>query len=199
MKWSSAPLDRAGADCFRFRGEIDRRTLAATHDSLMRSPTAQGRADSSTLARDLAYVACGPSLPLTRCSFRSVQGQTGVLKPSARPTPLTQMYGPAAFRKRDCAWVARSLDPATESDLAVRAKDDDVEDFLPESMPIEASGCVVVSMGCFSGCCGVVFADYPRGGSSRSIPLAEPKQPTLVAPGGPPQNLSSRRDKLSLR
>jgi hypothetical protein len=31
----------------------------------------------------------------------------------------------------------------------------------------------VVVMGCFSGCCGVVFADYPRGGSSRSIPLAE--------------------------
>jgi hypothetical protein len=29
------------------------------------------------------------------------------------------------------------------------------------SMPIEASGCVVVSMGCFSGCCGVVFPDYP--------------------------------------
>jgi hypothetical protein len=32
---------------------------------------------------------------------------------------------------------------------------------------------VVVSMGCFSGCCGVVFADYPSGGSSRSIPLAD--------------------------
>jgi hypothetical protein len=39
-------------------------------------------------------------------------------------------------------------------------------------MPIEAKGCVVVSMGCFSGCCEVVFADYPRGVSSRSIPLA---------------------------
>jgi hypothetical protein len=38
------------------------------------------------------------------------------------------------------------------------------------SMPIEAKG-VVVSMGCFSGCCGIVFEDYPRGGSSRSIPL----------------------------
>jgi hypothetical protein len=44
---------------------------------------------------------------------------------------------------------------------------------LPMSMPIEARGDVVVSMGCFSGCYGVVFADYPRGGSSRSIPLAE--------------------------
>jgi hypothetical protein len=44
---------------------------------------------------------------------------------------------------------------------------------LPISMPIEAKGCVVVSMGCFSGCCEVVFADYPRGVSSRSIPLAE--------------------------
>jgi hypothetical protein len=32
------------------------------------------------------------------------------------------------------------------------------------SMPIEAKGgTVVVSMGCFSGCCGVVLADYPRG------------------------------------
>jgi hypothetical protein len=30
-----------------------------------------------------------------------------------------------------------------------------------------------VSMGCFSGCCEVVFADYPRGVSSRSIPLAD--------------------------
>jgi hypothetical protein len=30
-----------------------------------------------------------------------------------------------------------------------------------------------VVMGCFSGCCRVVFADYPRGGSSRSIPLAD--------------------------
>jgi hypothetical protein len=43
---------------------------------------------------------------------------------------------------------------------------------LPMSMPIEAKGDMVVSMGCFSGCCGVVL-DYPRGGSSRSIPLAE--------------------------
>jgi hypothetical protein len=34
------------------------------------------------------------------------------------------------------------------------------------SMPIEARG-GVVSMGCFSGCCGVVFADYPRGHSTR--------------------------------
>ena len=39
-------------------------------------------------------------------------------------------------------------------------------------MPIEARG-AVVSIGCFSGCCGVVFADYPRGGSSRSINLAD--------------------------
>src|ERR1700722_8006717 len=44
---------------------------------------------------------------------------------------------------------------------------------LPMSMPIEAKRGVVVSMGCFSGCCGIVFEDYPRGGSSRSIPLAE--------------------------
>jgi hypothetical protein len=41
------------------------------------------------------------------------------------------------------------------------------------SMPIEAKGGMVVSMGCFSGCWGVVLADYPRGGSSRSIPLAD--------------------------
>jgi hypothetical protein len=41
------------------------------------------------------------------------------------------------------------------------------------SMPIEAKGGMVVSMACFSGCCGVVLADYPRGGSSRSIPLAD--------------------------
>jgi hypothetical protein len=34
---------------------------------------------------------------------------------------------------------------------------------------------MVVSMGCFSGCCGVVLADYLRGGSSRSIPLADIK------------------------
>ena len=31
---------------------------------------------------------------------------------------------------------------------------------LPMSMPIDARGDVTVSMGCFSGCCGVVFADY---------------------------------------
>jgi hypothetical protein len=43
---------------------------------------------------------------------------------------------------------------------------------LPMSMPIEVRGVVVV-MGCFSGCCRAVFADYPRGGSSRSIPLAD--------------------------
>jgi hypothetical protein len=41
------------------------------------------------------------------------------------------------------------------------------------SMPIEAKRGVVVSMGCFSGCCGIVFEDYPRGGSSRSIPLTD--------------------------
>jgi hypothetical protein len=41
------------------------------------------------------------------------------------------------------------------------------------SMPIEASGDMVVSMGCSSGCCDVVLADHPRGGSSRPIPLAE--------------------------
>lgn len=38
----------------------------------------------------------------------------------------------------------------------------------PMSMPIEARAVWVVSIRCFSGCCGVV-----RGGSSRSIPLAE--------------------------
>jgi hypothetical protein len=42
---------------------------------------------------------------------------------------------------------------------------------LPMSMPIDAKDVVV--MGCFSGCCGVVIADYPSGGSSRSIPLAD--------------------------
>ncbi|WP_210169295.1 hypothetical protein, partial [Bradyrhizobium sp. Leaf396] len=56
---------------------------------------------------------------------------------------------------------------------------------LPMSMPIEAKGVVV--MGCFSGCCRVVFTDYPRGGSSRSIPLAdrpEPNQGRMVAAPG---------------
>src|SRR6201982_1289015 len=33
---------------------------------------------------------------------------------------------------------------------------------LPMSMPIEAREGVMVSMGCFSVCCDVVFADYPR-------------------------------------
>jgi hypothetical protein len=31
---------------------------------------------------------------------------------------------------------------------------------FPISMPIEASSCVVVSMGYFTGCCGVVPADF---------------------------------------
>ena len=44
---------------------------------------------------------------------------------------------------------------------------------LPMSMPIEARAGVLVSMGCFSGCCESVLPDYPRGGSSRSIPLAD--------------------------
>jgi hypothetical protein len=44
---------------------------------------------------------------------------------------------------------------------------------LPMSMPIEARGGMVVYMGYFSGCCGVILADYPSGGSSRSIPLAD--------------------------
>jgi hypothetical protein len=35
--------------------------------------------------------------------------------------------------------------------------------YLPMSMPIEAKGAAVISMGCFSGCCGVVLADYPAG------------------------------------
>jgi hypothetical protein len=61
------------------------------------------------------------------------------------------------------------LDLSTESDLAVGTKTDDVEDFLPTSMPIEPRAWWL--MGFFSGCCGVVFADYPRGGSSRSIPF----------------------------
>jgi hypothetical protein len=46
------------------------------------------------------------------------------------------------------------------------------------SMPIEAKGSVVISMGYFSGCYGIVFEDYSRGGSSRSIPLAD------IAPQG---------------
>jgi hypothetical protein len=41
---------------------------------------------------------------------------------------------------------------------------------LPMSTPIEAKNVVVMSR-----CCRVVFADYPSGGSSRSIPLAKSK------------------------
>ena len=55
------------------------------------------------------------------------------------------------------------LDLATKSNLALSAETDDVEDFLANTMPIEAKGGVLVSMGCFSGCCGIVFTDYsPR-------------------------------------
>jgi hypothetical protein len=52
------------------------------------------------------------------------------------------------------------------------------------SMPIEAKRGVVVSMGCFSGCCGIVFEDYPRGGSSRSIPLADLAGAKVFSDGG---------------
>ena len=43
----------------------------------------------------------------------------------------------------------------------------------PLQPPFPGMEQLVVGMGCFSGCCGVVFADYPPGGSSRSIPLAD--------------------------
>jgi hypothetical protein len=66
---------------------------------------------------------------------------------------------------------SQSLDPATKSDLAVLAKPNDVEDVFVDAD--RGTGGVVVSMGCFSGCCGGVFADDPRGGSSRSVPLAD--------------------------
>src|SRR5690348_4708531 len=49
------------------------------------------------------------------------------------------------------------------------------------SMPIEAKGAEVVSVGRFSGCHRIVFADYPRGGSSRSIPLADIRLCTVDA------------------
>jgi hypothetical protein len=45
---------------------------------------------------------------------------------------------------------------------------------LPMSMLIEASGCVVVvSVGCFSGCCGGSLCRLSPRGSSRSIPLTD--------------------------
>ncbi|WP_247511851.1 hypothetical protein, partial [Bradyrhizobium sp. 157] len=66
------------------------------------------------------------------------------------------------------------LDLTTKSNLAVRAKANDVEDVLADIDANRGKRCaVVVSMGCFSWCCGVVFEDYPRRGSSRSIPLAD--------------------------
>jgi hypothetical protein len=39
-------------------------------------------------------------------------------------------------------------------------------------MPIEAKGGVMVSMGCFSGCCGIVFEDYLRGGKQPVHPIS---------------------------
>jgi hypothetical protein len=57
-----------------------------------------------------------------------------------------------------------------------------VEDFLAKSMPIEAKRSVVVSMGHFSGCCGIVFEDYSRGGSSRSVPLTDMDVAAMVEP-----------------
>ena len=38
---------------------------------------------------------------------------------------------------------------------------------------------MVVSMGYFSACCGIVFEDYSRGGSSRSIPLTDAERGRL--------------------
>src|SRR6187399_2084456 len=64
------------------------------------------------------------------------------------------------------------LDLAAKSNLAVGAKSNDVEDVLADIDADRGEGCNRVH-GCFSGCCGVVLADYPRGGSSRSIPLAD--------------------------
>jgi hypothetical protein len=40
---------------------------------------------------------------------------------------------------------------APGGELAVGAEADDVEDSLADMMPIEATRCVAVSMGCFSG------------------------------------------------
>src|ERR1700690_1670480 len=40
---------------------------------------------------------------------------------------------------------------------------------LPMSMPIDARESVVVSMGCFSVCCGVVSTDYPLGRGKQPV------------------------------
>jgi hypothetical protein len=48
------------------------------------------------------------------------------------------------------------LDLAAEGDPAVGAEPDDVEDVFAVSMPIETRIGVMVSMGCFSGCCEAV-------------------------------------------
>lgn len=61
-----------------------------------------------------------------------------------------------SLRERQCFCFA------AEGDLAIGAKTNDVNDFLPTTMPIEVRGVVVMYY--FSGCCGVVFADYPGGG-----------------------------------
>lgn len=47
-----------------------------------------------------------------------------------------------------------------------------MEDFIA-NVDTDRARAVLVCAGCFSGCGAVVFADYPRGGSSRSIPLAD--------------------------
>jgi hypothetical protein len=51
---------------------------------------------------------------------------------------------------------------------------------------------MVVSMGCFSGCCGVVLADYPRGGSSWSIPLSDFVRCWTWSPESGPKRMFAR-------
>ena len=62
------------------------------------------------------------------------------------------------------------FDLATQNNLAVSAEADDMKDFLADVDADRGQGrCSSLLLRC----CGVVFADYPRGGSSRSIPLAD--------------------------
>jgi len=60
--------------------------------------------------------------------------------------------------------------------MLVGAKADDVEDFLANVDAGRGEGGVVVSMGCFSVGCLVVFADLSRGGCDRCILLADDAQ-----------------------
>jgi hypothetical protein len=97
------------------------------------------------------------------------------------PQSPADKVGAEARLHADDAWrqsfeglnEGKSLDLASKGDLTVGAKADDVENFLAN---VDADRGQVRCGGIHElllRCCGVVLADYPRGGSSRSIPLAD--------------------------